>query len=107
MCARECACICAHNVIMMHKFMRNTNVWVGGGGWLGGVGGSVGGGVTLLGGGGGGEQGTRQAPQCGFTDATIALFDQLQVDYECIDCLDEVFFNYFLSFFLFIFFFLF
>ena len=23
------------------------------------------------------------------TDATVALFDQLQVDYECIDCLDE------------------
>ena len=30
-----------------------------------------------------------QAPQCGFTDATVHLFDQLQVDYECIDCLDE------------------
>ena len=34
-------------------------------------------------------KGTRQAPQCGFTDATVALFDQLGVDYECIDCLDE------------------
>jgi len=34
-------------------------------------------------------KGSRQAPQCGFTEATIALFDQLQVDYECVDCLDE------------------
>ncbi|EKX42424.1 hypothetical protein GUITHDRAFT_49558, partial [Guillardia theta CCMP2712] len=34
-------------------------------------------------------KGTRQAPQCGFSDATVALLDQLQVDYECIDCLDE------------------
>jgi len=34
-------------------------------------------------------KGTRQSPQCGFTDATVALFDQLEVDYECIDTLDE------------------
>jgi len=35
------------------------------------------------------QKGTRQFPQCGFSEATIGILDGTGVDYESIDCLDE------------------